>query len=356
MVASLFIEPFGIGHAVAAVENGTLVDLLIDPLDHSQQSLLGSVMSVKIGAPIKGINGTFVVLPNGDKGFIRGRHNFSLNSCVAVSVGTHAEDYKAQPVSTNLIFKGRYVILTPSKPGLNISRSIKDETSRANILSELIDVKKDLPSGCGLIIRSSAANVEPHNISEDTQNQLKRYQNVLNDDFSKPKFFEMPLKSRQIAFQEWEFFNPNEIIEEEFCFDRVGLWEQISQFLIPKVSLLNGGFLMIEPTSAFVAVDINSGSDTSYAAALKTNLLAMAELPRQLQIRGLGGKVIIEFAPLSKTDRTQAESELKKSFDKNKIESTIVGWTKLGNLEIQRKRERAPISSILKKDNRFCKE
>ena len=67
---------------------------------------------------------------------------------------------------------------------------------------------------------------------------------------------------------------------------------------------------MIETTSALTAVDINTGADVSYAGALKTNLLAVRELPRQLEIRGLGGKIVVDFAPLSKKDRSKIEFEL----------------------------------------------
>ena len=106
-------------------------------------------------------------------------------------------------------------------------------------------------------------------------------------------------------------------------------------------------------TSALIAVDINTGTDVSYAGALKTNLLAMRELPRQLEIRGLGGKIVVEFAPLSKKDRAKIETELNKALEKYNSKSMVVGWTKLGNLEIQKKRSKLPIFEALKTDGRF---
>jgi Rne/Rng family ribonuclease len=148
--------------------------------------------------------------------------------------------------------------------------------------------------------------------------------------------------------QEWSFSEPHLVIEELSCFDQFGIWEQISEFQSSKVNLENGGFLMIEPTSAFVAVDINTGSDITYSGALKTNLLGMKELPRQLTVRGLGGKIVVEFAPLSKKDRSKIEIQLKKALDKARTECIIVGWTSLGNLELQKKREKQPISETLK--------
>ena len=58
--------------------------------------------------------------------------------------------------------------------------------------------------------------------------------------------------------------------------------------------------MMIEPTRALVAVDVNTGPDTSPAASLKANIAAARDLPRQLRLRGLGGQVVVDFAPMPK--------------------------------------------------------
>ena len=347
---TILIEEHGVGHAIAALENGQIIDFLADPVDQEKASMIGSVMLAKLNNPIKGINGSFVTLPEGKKGFLKGLHKLPPHSIVPVYVGTNTERHKAQPVTTKLILKGRNIILTPGSPGMNISRAIKSEVTRKNLLDGLSQLEKDLPKGCGLIVRSRAEGTDILNLIEEVKEKLLQYNKVLNDSFSEPKILIAPLKARELAMLEWSFSEPHSIIEEPSCFDQFGVWEQISKFLVSRVTLENGGFLMIEPTSALVAVDINTGSDVSYSGALKTNLLGVKELPRQLKIRGLGGKVVLEFAPLSKKDRPKIEIELKKALDKNRTECIIVGWTKLGNLELQKKREKQPIVEILKKD------
>ena len=186
---------------------------------------------------------------------------------------------------------------------------------------------------------------------EEVKEKMQLYSIILNDNLSEPKVLVAPFKARELAMVEWSFSETHSIVEEPSCFDQFGVWEQISEFLQSRVSLENGGFLMIEPTSALVAVDINTGSDVSYAGALKTNLLGVKELPRQLKVRGIGGKIIVEFAPLSKRDRPKIEIEFKKALEKTRIECIVVGWTKLGNLELQKKRDKQPIIEILKKDS-----
>ena len=349
----VLVEEYGTGHAVAAVKQGILIDFLIDASDPEECSLVGSIMAGKLNQPQKGINGTFVTLPGNKMGFLRGKQNATEHSIVLVYSGISAEAHKAQPLSTKLLFKGRYIILTPERPGINISRKIKSADKRKALCEGLVKFEDSLPDGCGIIIRSEASTADLKDIIQEIEEKLLQYALVLKDDLSKPRVIIEPIKARERAILDWNYAEPALFIEEDSCFDAFGVWEQVSDFLKTRVVLENGGFLMIEPTSALVAVDVNTGSDLSYAGALKTNLLAMKDLPRQLEIRGLGGKIVVEFAPLSKKDRLKVETELKTALQSYKSKYVLVGWTKLGNLELQKNRQKQSISDILRNDNRF---
>ncbi|MEO0994501.1 MAG: ribonuclease E/G, partial [Pseudomonadota bacterium] len=71
------------------------------------------------------------------------------------------------------------------------------------------------------------------------------------------------------------------------------------------------------------------------------------EIPRQLRLRGLGGIVVIDWAPLPKRDRKRIEDTLKTALRRDPVETTIAGWTPLGLLELTRKRERRPLAQLL---------
>jgi len=102
----------------------------------------------------------------------------------------------------------------------------------------------------------------------------------------------------------------------------------------------NDGHYFIEITRACATVDINTGSDTSPAAALKANLAMAKDLPRQLRLRGIGGQIILDPAPISKKDRKIVDTALKTAFRKDPVETNIVGWTAMGLIELQRARVR----------------
>ncbi len=121
----------------------------------------------------------------------------------------------------------------------------------------------------------------------------------------------------------------------------------LNNFLSPRVALPGGAHAYVEPTRALVAVDVNTGADSSPAAGLKANIALARALPRALRCRGLGGQIVVDFAPMPKKERRQLEQVLRAAFRADGIETSLVGWTTLGNFELQRKRERLPLSDAL---------
>ncbi|MBC7157213.1 MAG: ribonuclease E/G, partial [Rhodobacteraceae bacterium] len=74
------------------------------------------------------------------------------------------------------------------------------------------------------------------------------------------------------------------------------------------------------------------------------NLALARDLARQLRLRGLGGQVVIDFAPMPKRDRHVLEQALGAAFRRDGGEATMAGWTPLGLYELTRRRDRLPLS------------
>ncbi|MEM8761960.1 MAG: ribonuclease E/G [Pseudomonadota bacterium] len=128
--------------------------------------------------------------------------------------------------------------------------------------------------------------------------------------------------------------------------DRLGVWDTLETLRAPSTELPSGGGMVIEPTTALVAVDVNTGGDFSPAAGLKANIEAARALPRQLRLRGLGGQILVDFAPMPKKDRRTVESALKAALKRDAIETTAHGFTTMGLFELQRRRERRPLHEL----------
>jgi Rne/Rng family ribonuclease len=145
------------------------------------------------------------------------------------------------------------------------------------------------------------------------------------------------------ARRDWQKTPQDPVIEGPGAFATQEVWETVAELHRPRVPL-DTGHMMIEPTHALTAVDVNTGSDVSPAAALKVNLAAARALPRQLRLRGIGGQITIDLAPLAKANRGQVERALAAALKSDGIVTTLAGWTPLGHLELVRKRSRRPLS------------
>ena len=75
--------------------------------------------------------------------------------------------------------------------------------------------------------------------------------------------------------------------------------KELNNIFEPTVKLKSGGYLVINPTEALVAIDINSGQSTKQMniekTALNTNLEAAEEICRQIKLRDLSGLIVIDF-------------------------------------------------------------
>lgn len=331
-------------NAAARIEDGKLVDLLIDPADPARP-VPEAIYRAKVDRQVKGQGGVFVRLPAG-MGFLKQAKGLSPGQQLLVQVTGHAEDGKATPVTAKLLFKGRYAIITPSAPGQNISRSIRHDDER----DRLTLIAKEEMQGCdyGLIIRSAASGADEAAIVEDIGAQIAIADQILADQSQDgPELLWDGPDAHHLAWREWA--EPDQIANEPGSWHDNDLPDLIETFTAAHVPLSGGASMYVEPTRALIAVDVNTGGDTSPAASLKANIAAALDLPRQLRIRGLGGQITVDFAPMPKKDRRQLEQVLRMAFKADATETALVGWTPLGHFELQRKRERLPLTETLRK-------
>ncbi|MCB2135020.1 MAG: ribonuclease E/G [Rhodobacteraceae bacterium] len=329
--------------AAVLIVDGRLEDLLIAPPDGAGFGP-GAILRGIVDRPVKGLGGVFVRLP-GQNGFLREASGLAPGQPVLVQVSGHAEPGKAQPLTTRLLFKSRHAIVTPFAPGLNLSRRIRAAEDRARL--EAIAAAAMTGSSFGLILRSAAAMAEEGEIANDIATMRSLAENVVADLSGGPELLLDAPGPQEEAWRDWADPLPDAVASEPGAFSAHGIDDMIDAILRPAVTLPGGGQMMIEPTRALVAVDVNTGADTSPAAGLKANIAAARDLPRQLRLRGLGGQIVVDFAPMPKRDRAALEQQLRAAFKAGAAETSLAGWTPLGMFELQRKRDRIPLTETL---------
>lgn len=329
--------------AAALMVDGRLEELAIDPSD--DVAIPGAIYRAVADRPVKGQGGIFVKLPGGS-GFLRQVSGVAPGQRLLVQVTGPAEAGKAVPVTTRLLFKSRFAIVTPDAPGLNISRRIKDEDCRAKLSALAEAGMAGADERLGLILRSGCEGAEDQAIVEDIAAMRGLAEAVLADVTGGPELLVDGPSAHDLAFRDWLDPAVDDADTEPESFERHAVTEALDALRGPRIDLDGGGHMMVEPTRALVAVDVNTGPDTSPAAALKANIAAARDLPRQLRLRGLGGQVVVDFAPMPKRDRHILDQVLKAAF-KTDGEANLAGWTTLGLYELTRKRDRLPLSDLL---------
>ncbi|MCF2872611.1 ribonuclease E/G [Octadecabacter sp. G9-8] len=322
--------------AAALMIDGKLQDLLIDDEGAPRP---GSIFRAVCDRPLKGQGGMMLRLPEGETAFLRQGKGLAPGQAILVQVTGYADGGKAIPVTDRVLFKSRYAIVTPGKPGINVSRSIKDDDARERILACAHEV--EVSDGFGLILRSSCENGSDDDIIEDIAAMDAMASAIMADATGDPEALTDGDGPHGLAWREW--VEPATVVTDAGGFEDHGVLDQMATLGQPRVALEASAFMYVEPTRALVAVDVNTGGDTSPASTLKANLAACKALPRALRLRGLGGQIVIDLAPMSKAHRKQIESALRSAFKADGIDTALVGWTPLGHYELQRKRERLPV-------------
>lgn len=327
--------------AAALIENGRLMDFLIDA-PNPETPVPGSIYRAYCDRPLKGQGGMMVRLP-GMNGFLRQGKGLAPGQPILVQVTSYAEEGKAVPVTAKILFKSRYAIVTPNAPGFNISRAIRDDDKRDELLGIANSAMGD--SQHGLILRSICETSDSEEITDDVLQMLGDADGVLAAEGDKPELLLEGPNAHLLAWRDWP--TPDEMSDAPDGFTTHEVDDLIDKALAARVPLSGGATMYIEPTRALIAVDVNTGGDTSPAAGLKANIAAVRDLPRQLRVRGLAGQITLDLAPLAKKDRQTFESILRAAFKDDPIDTTLAGWTPLGNFELQRRRERLPLAEGL---------
>jgi len=136
-------------------------------------------------------------------------------------------------------------------------------------------------------------------------------------------------------------------------FEAAGLAESVADLLELRVGLPGGGRLTIEPTAAATLIDVDSGTLEGERmggedALLAMNLSAAAAVARQMRLRGLAGALVVDFIALrQRAHRDRLLDAFRASLEAEVPDAQLLGWTRLGHVELTRPRRRAPLHEIM---------
>jgi ribonuclease G len=147
--------------------------------------------------------------------------------------------------------------------------------------------------------------------------------------------------------------------QEATLFEQFGIEEQIEAALKSKVWLKSGGYIVINPTEALVAIDVNTGRFVGQSnledTVLQTNLEAVQEIVRQIRLRDLGGIIVIDLIDMiEQAHREEVFAALEGELRKDRAKTKVLNISEFGLVEVTRKRSRANLERLLTQPCPYC--
>jgi len=303
----------------------------------------------------------------------------SANQSLLVQVVKEPISTKGPRISSELSLAGRFVVLVPFSDRVSVSQKIEIKGEKERLKKLVQSIK---PRGFGVIVRTVAEGKNTAELEKDLQNLLSRWtamckklptahhpskilgevnrassilRDVFNDTFT------------GIYIDDVELFNETKDYIAEIdpskqsmvklyqskdtpIFEKYNIERQIKTSFGKTVSMSKGAYLIIEHTEALHVIDVNSGNRSNKASnqedtAMEVNMIAAAEIARQLRLRDMGGIIVIDFIDLQNSEnRNVLFNFLREEMSDDKAKHKILPPSKFGLVQITRQRVRPEVN------------
>ncbi len=282
-----------------------------------------------------------------------------------VQVNRAAEAGKGPRLTLRPEIDGQYLVATPGRPSLSISRRITNAAAVSRIRAALQDVVGEV----GFVVRTSAADVDPVNLVHEAEVLRETWSNTqaaakLSAAVVPAVLWRSPGILRHIL---WNWVGPK---TNRIVFDDAAVADRFREIAssghgVPQIDLLPqavtafsefdiaddfaaqfdsvlplpcGGRLIVQETAALTAVDVDMAQANNVVAV---NVDAAEHLARALPLRGIGGIVVVDFLNMPKRqDREGVLSRLRSATEKDADVTSVSSFSRNGLVEIVRRRRR----------------
>lgn len=300
---------------------------------------------------------------------------------VLVQVAKEGIGQKGPALTTYISLPGRYLVLMPAVPRLGVSKRIESEEQRRALKGVLGQLHT--PADMGVIVRTAGMGHSKEELQRDLEyltclwENLKKkaqtakgpvqiyqegdvvtrvFRDIITDDVA-----EIIIDDAAVMERAREFLRETSpgaerklklYAEKEPLFHKHGVEQQLQRLFNRKVTLRNGGSIVIEQTEALTAIDVNTGrfreKRNQDETILQTNLEAAREIARQLRLRDIGGLVMIDFIDMDIHEhRRRVEREFKAQLARDKARLNVLPISTLGVVEMTRQRVRHSLRRTL---------
>ncbi len=375
MIEDLIIEEKNNITKIAGMKDGSLCEFMMQKKDGFNEG------NIYLGKIVKKINtanekeGYFVNIGDSKDAFINAEEreledlkaNEGQDIVVQITQEQRAE--KGARVVRFLHMAGINLVYCPYGSEIELSNKIVDEEQR----NRLYDLVVNSAESGGWIIRTHAAEVT----DEDIANEIKKLENDFRNIMAMAKTTKAPqlLFAKENILEDIIIHNEeslqkiivnNHLTEEKLHsaavieyetepFKKYGVDEMLNEALQKVIKLRCGGRVIIEETKALVAIDVDSGDGVAQGGIGRVNQEAAYEIAKQIILRNLSGKIIIDFAGMAEFKFLKGVMEiLEKQLQNDVAKAKVLGLSRAGNVEIVRTRKRPTLRDLLSEECPTC--
>ncbi len=352
---------------------------------YEPESILGNIYVGRVSNIVQNINSAFIDIKKGLSCYMSledytGK-KLKIGDLLPVQLSKEAIKTKAPSVTTRLSLDGEYVVVMIDGK-IGVSSKIKSEARREELKSiinssmeKFESMKKTNDLNFGIIVRTKAEYASEEDIESETIKLLCKLDDIIHKSVYLTAysciFEKCPMLVKDIISYKSEnieiitdlqevlqvckknnFTDISLYSDENVSLNSLyGLKNMINKALNKRVYLKSGAYIVIDHTEAMTVIDVNSGKaikgTSKEEKVYAINLEAAKEIINQLILRDISGIIIIDFISMCKENsNNQLLKELKTYAEADKTQTTVVDITRLGLIEITRKRVRKPLHEI----------
>ena len=335
----------------AVTEDGRLMEYI----PSGMESVSGSILTGRVGRLMPGMNCAFIEIGRKKNGFLPLDEESSSftggpvrsGETLLLQIRKEETGEKGAFLSRDITLAGSLVIVMPMNRYIGVSGRIKDEAVR----NKLKHTGTEIAGGrFGLVMRNAAEDADENEIRAEAEMLFVRWKEIEQHAARSGQPGTVFNQDDPLERLKADYISGGYETAEETGEPGLEIKRQLKEASERTLRLPGGGNIVIDRCEAMTVIDVNTasfaGAGSKEMSVTKTNLEACALIAQQVRLRNLGGIILIDFIDMeTDTDRSLVSERLAECFAADRIKTVLHGWTKLGIMEMTRKRSGKELNS-----------